>query len=231
LVAWFDPGVGTFQETSSPTTASGITDPVGSWVDRLAGITLSSTNDSKRPTKQVVAGKPRISFDGVDDFLKTDDASFIANFAGTDKPCTIAFGIHVGSLAASGCQWGFASNASATPFMFLQTNTTPRYTRQRRNDAGQNSSSNDGTPDTNYHSSIYVMDGTNINHYIDGVVVGSPLAISSGAATFTRLAIGCLSRFGSDSTFYNAYIGHFCVWNRALTTGEIAQVNKYLISH
>jgi hypothetical protein len=228
LQLWLDPYEGLYQETGSPTTLAGNTEPVGSWVPRI-GPTLHSLTDARRPTRQTVNGRVRVSFDGTDDFLLTDDSTFLSLFAGTDKPCTVAFGLQVGSVAVSNCPWAFASMSSPTPFMFLQTNTTPAYTRQRRNDANQNVSSNDGTPNTSYHSSIFVMDGVNINHYIDGVVIGSPLAISSGAATFTRLAIGCLSRSTGDATFYSGYIGHFCFWNRALTPCEITKLNKFLI--
>lgn len=224
-----DVNSGMFREFNSQTTPSAVNDPVGSWVP-LIGPTLNSTTNNNRMTRRTVDGKNRLQADGLDDLLKTDDPTFIGNFAGLNKPFTVALWLQWLSLAASGNPWGFTSTSTTVPFTMLQNNTTPAYSRNRRNDANQANSSLDGTPNLLPHSYIATFDGSSWVQYVDGATVGSPLAITSGTCTFTRFAIGILSRT-VDQTPFNGYLGNVYVYNRVLTAQEITDVSAYLLAN
>lgn len=131
--AWYDPSdLSTlYQDSAGTTPVTAVGQPVGLMLDKSGrGNHAKQTTDTARPTLQLASGRYYLQFDGVDDFLSTDNI----DFTGTDKMSVVA-GCKADS-ATEGCYVGLGTAYTSAGFYLglstasFQVSATPLAARE-----------------------------------------------------------------------------------------------------
>jgi hypothetical protein len=215
--------------------ASTITESSGSvsaWADKSGnGNNATQGTGSAQPTTGVrtLNGKNALEFDG-GDYLSADSLSSI--FSGSDKPTTIF--LVCSSVDVLTQQYVFlaGNDASVTPLNgALYNGGTAIFGTNRRDDGSTIKSVTSGTV-VNYTPNVFaiVNTGTSVDLYFDSSLVVDGGDLDVAAATIDNFTIGASDRGGIVGQYFNGVMGEGIIYDRALSTSEISQVNAYLTS-
>jgi hypothetical protein len=230
-------GSGTFQDSALTTPAAADTDPVGGWVDTIAGRAATQATAGQRPTLALNAfgSYPGILFNSASSqFLQAD--SLGATFAGTDVPYTW---ISVYRLTANGVAAAFLSAgraSSANPYTLFQVGASNILGGQRRNDAATATvTAPVGANIVDKAPRIAAMsfDGATVTCYENGAMYAGPAAYAlASAETLDEFSIGVWRRQNTiNASFMAGYHAEHAVYNVALTADQVLAWSKYAASH
>lgn len=148
-----------------------------------------------------------LEFDGSNDYVDID--GFTLNSSST----TIAFTI-------KSSQTAFAYLLDAKPLRFnIRLNQSGNLAIHYNGvDKSFGTTPNDGS----FHRVVMVIDGANVNAYIDGVESGSLQTFSSSIdlSSFTEFKIG--ASYSAGCCFFDGILSDFQIYNAAWTTDDIA---------
>lgn len=204
---------------------------VGYWRDLSRnGFDISSVaDDTTRPTWNINAGLPYVNFDGTNDYLRRAAS--------------------LGMWAAGECS-AFAAvrgNPGTVRYLLSETSsssTQPVYTLMQSEATATTEScffrTSVGTvlnnlPDVtsawdNTDRVIGVVDsGANVDGYRDGAIIASsPYARGAGSMAVDLFSLGALNQNGTISIWFAARVYALVVVRRALKTGEIRELTRWL---
>jgi hypothetical protein len=230
LTAWYDSQeITTLFQNSALTTPAGNGDVIGGWVDKSGnGYAVTQGTTANKPTMTVnsINGIAAPVFDG-GDYLTNGPLG--ALFSGSDVPFTVAAVFKQNSVAASQYMWAFGNSGNDLPFhasRLYQTGSL-KYMSYRSDNTGATATPSGGTNDISPHVGYLVFTGTTVSIVIDGTAVVSGAASDVGALTVNQFAMGGLLRT-SFSLGFNGPIGELVVINRAITSVEAGQLNRYM---
>lgn len=203
-------------------------DPVSTWSD-LSGqgnhATQSTTAAKPLYKTGIVAGRPAVLFDGVDDWLALTAA--VGTILTSDAKTVFAVVKMVATTNNSRIVNVPNAAVSSTRFA-LNINATPQWqTFYTTGAAAANFTWTSGAAPTTSVAQILevVQNGTSVIGRLNGTQ-GNSVNDGGSEAAGAGAALG--SSTGGSSGFANAYILEVVVYNRALSTTEASAVRRYL---
>jgi hypothetical protein len=233
----FDPrSIGSCQLWLDASDLSAVTgsSPVSAWRDKSLN-TLTSSTTSVTGTNVLTPN----AINGLSAILLNGSSSLTGLTTGSGTTLTVCIvGTQSNTCAVSGglvClgRSGFADNTDAGSLAI--TNSTPLGSGlmvSTRTSVNSQIVNTGGTGLTNGSSAspfvyILVNDGTFVNTYLNGTVQTTENISRAGTFAYTNYVIG--GRAGSTTNvFYTGYIGEVLIFNSALTSTQINQVQGYL---
>ena len=233
----FDPrSIGSCQLWLDASDLSAVTgsSPVTAWRDKSLN-TLTSSTTSVTGTNVLTQN----AINGLSAILLNGSSSLTGLTTGSGTTLTVCIlATQSNTCAVSGgliClgRSGFADNTDAGSLAI--TNSTPLGSGlivSTRTSVGSQIVNTGGTGLTNGSSAspfvyILVNDGTFVNTYLNGTIQTTENISRAGTFAYTNYVIG--GRAGSTTNvFYTGYIGEVLIFNSALTSTEINQVQGYL---
>jgi hypothetical protein len=233
----FDPrSIGSCQLWLDASDLSAVTgsSPVSAWRDKSLN-TLTSSTTSVTGTNVLTQN----AINGLSAILLNGSSSLTGLTTGSGTTLTVCIvGTQSNTCAVSGglvClgRSGFADNTDAGSIAI--TNSTPLGSGlmvSTRTSVNSQIVNTGGTGLTNGSSAspfvyILVNDGTFVNTYLNGTVQTTENISRAGTFAYTNYVIG--ARAGSTTNvFYTGYIGEVLIFNSALTSTQINQVQGYL---
>lgn len=225
-VLYFDPKHGTYQEETgtSATTPAVPGDPVGTWRART-GQYATALSASTRPVLQAGAnnGNTVLRYDGGDDVLQVAGSfimpstqwTVILVYSGLPALASGVF-FKMGSEATGGYGCGAGSSD------FDNDGANLIAIRERIQWHGLGSGANGHLQQGVFQA---VSDGTTINHWRNGIALGSVTAVFNNPSP---LALGLFGYPVAYPRNLQGDLGDFLVWDRALTTAERQDVVRAL---
>ena len=211
LVAWYRSDQLTYQDSALTTVASVDGDPVGGWKDLTTNAfnALQATAANRPLLKlNIRNGLHVLRFDGTDDYLKT------ATFSTISQPTTVFV---VGAQSsANNARTLFDGNTNTSHNLENVGNGVYRIS------AGTTLNTTT-TANINWNIRMAQFNGVSSIHRTNGVQDASG---NAGAGSLAAITIGA-----RGSTFANSFLGDIAeviVFNVALSTAQIKQVEKYL---
>lgn len=218
-VVWLDGLLGRYQETSSPTTVAGDTDPVGTWQDQSGnGHDATAPGDTQRPLYDAAA--KALLFDGGNDKLVIADAADL-DITG-DLTLVLVGGPHdqgnyyfmvtktTGGGAPLAFEWRLDPSSGLVAYV---------------GDAGAEVLS-DAAPSALVDNLLAVTrTGGVVTHYLNGATNGSGADNLTPAATATPLAIGGRN---DNFAYYKGHIASALIFDYALSAGNLSDLFAYL---
>lgn len=186
---------------------------------------MSQGTDASRPilvdNPQLTSGSNRTVGSYVSSLTKTliDHNNLVSRLSGSDTPFTVAWlGRYAGF--AAGESDGLTLVGSTARYRVLSATSSYAFIQQRTDDAAAtvfaNSSSLDFTPDTNWHVTAVVFNGTGSNLWIDGQKSTSNFSLNVGACSFTQMSESFTARMWRERAVYS----------RALSDSEVVSLQN-----
>jgi hypothetical protein len=194
---------------------------VTNWIDQSGGNNSAvQTTSANQPTlvNNAINGKPAIRFDGANDSLVTTNNIIPANSNYT------VVAIDKRNAAPTGI-WPIVANVTEfnpnKNFSLIYRNNTTASLSQFSNDLD---ATVEGYIPGNAALSVGTFDST-IGHKLfrNGLQIASN-TITTGLSTTDKIGIGVWN----NSSYYNGDIGEILIYNRALSSAEIKQVECYM---
>ena len=223
LAAWLD--------ASDTTTITESSNAVSQWNDKSAnGYHFTQGIGANQPLTNTNTknGQNVITFDGTDDFL--ENSSIASIFSGTDKILTV-FCVYKASPTVTSFQSPFGGrdtgNNTRVAYAMRGTNFNKQIFWQRVNDAATTNNIDTGQDNDGLFNLVSIKQtGTDvvINYNKTQIIDQSD---TYGATTVDNFGIGATVGGGSLNRM-TGDVAEFIVYDRALSTSEINQVNDYL---
>jgi hypothetical protein len=210
-------------------------DAVGTWSDQSGnGFDATQATAGNKPTYKtsILAGKPVVRFDGVGDELDFSGSALgIFNNVGGGTIIIVASDTNnaVGDTTHPFVRWSTNTTTNRIGIVSKNTGTSQFGALGRRLDASSSAISS-GTFATGFHILIARADWTNnlLTLYIDGVAQ-TAVTFSSGGGNTSATNSNIAFIGGTASGFFANDIAEMFVFQRALTTDELAQITNSLI--
>jgi hypothetical protein len=207
-------------------------DPVSTWTDAANAIDLTNSG-SNRPTyvaSSIIGGMPSVYFNNANStFLSTTNSTIVNVSNGEDLPRTI-FVVAREELGGSFGAWGSSLNNQSRWEIGADNSTTWVVATY---DASNNGVSlyggparlGEGFPRTRLFTVVYP--GTTMTMRRDRTIDQDTQAFNNGNFTPNRFGIGAIMR-QAMTNYMTGYISEVIVYDRALTTAEVTDVESYL---
>lgn len=203
------------------------TDPVGSWVDRVNGVTITSSSTA-RPLFDIdgINGRPSVLFDGVNDNLSLTASDALTN---STQGCIVAV-VSVSSPSSDNRFWSTADTAT-TNYYLLAGHWSQKLAIGTDGSPGglglhgvQSTSANvqSATPMAAEWSATGTSWTIRANNLVEAltIAIGTNRGVWFGGVPNRDIfAMGCLTRTTSQS-FYSGQIAYFGVFDEPLSIGD-----------
>lgn len=184
---------------------------------------------SARPTRELnqINGLQAATFDG-GDYLSADTLSSI--FSGVDKASTVILVCSSADVLVQQYVMLAGNDASVTPLNgFIYNGATPIFGTNRRDDVSTLKSATSGTVVNNTPNIFTIANsGTTVDLLFNNDLVVNDGDIDVTNTTIDNFTIGASDRGGIVGQFFNGVFSEALIYDRALTSTEIDNINNYL---